>query len=118
VRDLNLYYVTSPSLGINALVESPDTYQARTLFLDYLERQDTISRDQRSLYRRQILTKKVDASTGISTDIYIEYVPGKLGGVEELTLGASAEEPPLSSESPSPSPSMSPLAKVALTGKM
>jgi len=130
MENLNLYYTSSPSLNISALVESPDTYQARTLLLDYLEREGVINRNQRSIYRKQILTKKVDPFSNITSALYLSYIPGEpkfspssssLDSNEVLSEDLPVVETPLPGSAPSvplQQSNVSPLVRVSLTGKL
>ena len=125
VGELNLYYVSSPSLETNALVEAPDTYQARTQLLDYLEREGVIKRDERSIYRKQILTKRVDPSSNINSPLYLPYIPGEprfSPSVTDLSqISVDNAEVPMPEEAVQevqPKPILTPLARVALTGKL
>jgi len=122
---IKLYYVSSPSLNVDALVEAPDTYQARTQLLDYMEREGIIERNQRSLYRKQILTKKVDPSSNITSPIYLPYIPGEprfSPSVTDLSqISVDNAEVPMPEEAVQevqPKPILTPLARVALTGKL
>ena len=77
------YYVFHPSLGVTADVEAPDTRHARTVYLDYLARNDLIPWSQRLEYRKGV--RAVRMSPGeIPTSVSLAY--GESFSSEELTV--------------------------------
>lgn len=70
---MNTYFLMLPSLGSTAIVEAPSTDKARTAFLDYLERNGSIPRNQRRLNRKNMATKLLADGADVPADIHIPY---------------------------------------------
>ncbi|MBU2051264.1 MAG: hypothetical protein KKH61_20145, partial [Gammaproteobacteria bacterium] len=93
---------------------APSTEKARTVFLDYLERQGTILRGQRNLLRDNMVASRLDSPESVLSDVELHYelvhreVPYQdIGRVqlpeperEELPLSSTGEvgEVPISRE--------------------
>ena len=91
---MSVYYVTHPNIDFSATVRAPTTEKARTVFLDYLERQGAIGRTHRGYFREDMVAEKISSPESVRSDIELDYgyqtkeVPWFLGG------GRSEEEEP------------------------
>jgi hypothetical protein len=76
----NTYYVTHPNLGRSAVVHAPSTEKARTTFLDWLERNNHISRAERQRWRRNMVAERLEYPSEVGSDVELWY------GYEETRL--------------------------------
>ena len=68
----NIYYLTHPRLGKTAVVYAPTTEKARTTFLDWLERNNLIRRANRSFFRRDMITERIE-DPDVPRDVTLNY---------------------------------------------
>lgn len=68
-----IYYVAHPNLDFSAKVDAPSTEKARTVFLDYLERNGIISRRRRQYVRENMVAEKLEHPETIDADIELAY---------------------------------------------
>jgi len=80
------YYVTHPNLGFSATIEAPSTEKARTVFLDYLERQGRVLRSSRQELRRNMVADRVADPSEIFADVNLAY------GYEETSFKPEYKE--------------------------
>ena len=99
-----IYYVTHPSMGLDAKVEAPSTEKARTTFLDYLERNGRIGRSQRDAYRRNLVAERLRDPEVIQADLDLayDYIPGAPPIQIGFEPGPEIEPATVSYEPPSP----------------
>jgi hypothetical protein len=67
------YYVTHPNLAQTALVHAPSTDKARTVFLDWLERNFIISRSDRQKWRRNMVAAKMEDPVEVGAEVELWY---------------------------------------------
>lgn len=67
------YFVMHPSLGVTAEVNAPTTEKARTTFLDWLERNNYISRSHRQAYRKNMVAERMEEAGAVRADITLHY---------------------------------------------
>jgi len=67
------YFVMHPSLGVTAEVSAPTTEKARTTFLDWLERNNYISRSHRQAYRKNMVAERMEDAGAVRTDVSLHY---------------------------------------------
>ena len=79
---MSIYYVVHPSLGKDAIVHAPTTEKARTTFLDYLERNNLISRGDRQSWRRSMVAEKLEYPGDVTSDLELYYGYEEAGGIE------------------------------------
>ncbi len=118
-----IYYVTHPNVNITAKVSAPATEKARTVFLDYLERQGKAPRKLRQVLRRNMVAERLEDPDTITADIDLSYSYGQEESQElfrpseyveekiepEAEIPASVEEPGPSFETPPPPPRLEPV---------
>jgi len=68
----NVYYVMHPTLGVTAVVHAPSTEKARTTFLDWLERNNHIRREDRHAYRRNMVAERLE-DEHTPSDVVLHY---------------------------------------------
>ena len=132
------YFVMHPNLEIKATVDAPSTEKARTVFLDYLERQGSIDRATRHTLRRNLVASRLEDPNEVQVDLNLSYGYGNEGvrfnreapqiGEEESLQEVpepTYEEPQYvepqyvepTPQAPAPSsPGLTPIQKVALGG--
>jgi hypothetical protein len=66
------YFVMHPTLGITAVVYAPSTEKARTTFLDWLERNNHISRKDRQAFRKNMGAQRLE-DPNVPSDIVLHY---------------------------------------------
>jgi len=66
------YLTFIPGFKINAEINAPSTKQARTSYLDYLQRNNYIGWDQRQAYRKKVKTDRMEPGE-IATTIQLDY---------------------------------------------
>ena len=66
------YLTFIPGFEINAEVDAPSTKQARTSYLDYLQRNNYIGWDQRQAYRKKVKTDRMEPGERATT-IQLDY---------------------------------------------
>ena len=79
------YYVTHPSLGFTSVVDAPSTEKARTTYLDYLERQGRVPRNERQHLRRNMVASRILDPGEVTADINLAY------GYEEVSFAPQVE---------------------------
>lgn len=85
------YYVTHPNIEVSALVHAPSTEKARTLFLDFLEREGGISRAHRSRLREHTVAERMRDPAGVVADVELHHTE-PVGEAPSFALG-EVEEP-------------------------
>lgn len=80
----NVYYMMHPALGLTAVVYAPSTEKARTTFLDWLERNGHIRREDRHTYRRGLVTERID-DPNTPADVVLHYGYRDVGPVVRPT---------------------------------
>ena len=68
-----VYFVMHPNIEYKATVDAPSTEKARTVYLDYLERQKAIDRASRQSLRRNLVASKIDDPNEVRADIHLSY---------------------------------------------
>jgi len=69
---LATYYLFSPNLNVTAEVDAPTTRSARTAFLDYLTRTGKLPFSQRRVFRKKLITKRMQPGE-IRTTVQLVY---------------------------------------------
>jgi len=77
-----MYWVTHPNLGISAKVDAPATDKARTVFLDWLERNGHIQRSDRQYWRRNMVAERMEYPEDVAADVELHYGYEESGPVE------------------------------------
>ena len=68
----NAYYLTHPRIDKTAVVYAPTTEKARTTFLDWLERNNLISRSHRNYFRRDMIAERLE-DPSVPADVELHY---------------------------------------------
>ena len=129
---MSTYFLTHPRLDKTAVVHAPSTEKARTVFLDWLERNGSINRGDRQSWRKDMLAGRIEDGTaegdaelwyGYEQTPQPDYVPGTPvpGRIEEtmeehLRLDSQMQGVPEEETEvvPSEPTKMSPIAKAAI----
>jgi len=124
-----VYYVTHPNVDFSATVYAPSTEKARTVFLDYLEREQAIPRAYRGYLRKDMVAERISDPYSILSDVELHYGYAKEPEASRYTLEqpTEGEEPepsfeemghPLVEEVPPEKPKRIPIQELSLGGSL
>ncbi len=101
---MSVYYVSSPEFPLRAKVDAPSTDKARTVYLDYLERNGTVPRRFRQEMRKGIATKRLTDSENITADVELDYEYGDMSQapIVDSIPQIAGETPQLATPEPLP----------------
>lgn len=95
-----IYFVEHPSIDVTAKINAPSTEKARTVYLDYLERNGLAGRWQRRQLRENMIAKLLKRPEDVSADLDLDYGYEEVGAAEfSLPESYVSVVPPIENES-------------------